>query len=134
MCLTHGHLDRLGHNDSESRKSYFSDGSISYCLLADGEPVLAGGIVNMQWNRGEAWMLPTPFFHRHVRVCYKKIKDTIPYMAKIGGFKRVQTTCAVMVSTILFEHLGFVYEATLKCFGPNGETCYMYARFFEGVN
>jgi RimJ/RimL family protein N-acetyltransferase len=34
------------------------------------------------------------------------------------------------VSIALFEHLGFEYEGTLKHFGPNGETCRMYARFF----
>jgi len=134
--LNSDHLDKLlpqvqlNVEREDIEKAYFSEGSIAYCLLADGEPVFAGGVVNGQWNRGEIWMLPTPFFRSHVRDCYRRIKDIIPLLAIEGGFKRVQATCSVMISTRLFEHLGFEYEGTMKCWGKNGETCHMYARFF----
>lgn len=135
-ALSSEHLDKLlpqanlGISSTSLRLAYFSPGSVSYCLLADGEPVFAGGIVNLMWCRGEAWMLPTPFFRKNVRVCYRRIKDIMLLMAVEGGFKRVQSTCAVTVSAILFEHLGFEYEGTLKLYGPGGENCLMYARLF----
>jgi len=115
---------------TEVKRAYMSPGSLAYCLLADGEPVFAGGVVNLHWSRGEAWMLPTEWFHNHVRTCFRFIKQMVPEMAKVGQFKRLQATCSIMISTNLFRHLGFEYEGTLKQFGPNGETCHMYARIF----
>ena len=135
--LSHEHLDKLldqvslGIESTSLRQSYFSPGSISYCLLANGEPVFAGGIVNLMWNRGEAWVLPTRFFRSHVKICFKTLRDMISKAAKEGSFKRVQATCAVTVSAKLFEHLGFEHEGTMKCFGPRGEDCLMYARLFR---
>jgi len=111
-------------------RSYFSDGSVSYCLLADNVPVFAGGVVNMQWKRGEAWMLPTVWFKAHVKTCYQFMKAVLPVMATTGGYKRIQATCATSVSPSLFRHLGFYSEGVLNCFGPNGESCHLYARLF----
>lgn len=138
-ALSGEHLDkllpqaRLGVEATSLRLTYFSPGSVSYCLLADGEPVFAGGIVNMQWRRGEAWMLPTPFFFNNIRVCYRRIKEILPLMAVEGGFRRVQSTCAITISTTMFKfkHLGFNYEGTMRCFGPKGEDCFMYAKVFR---
>ena len=121
---------KLGITATSLEESYFSPGSIACCILADGEPVFAGGIVNLMWNRGEAWMLPTRFFHRHTGICFRHMIKELAKMAIHGGFKRVQATCAVTISTMLFDHLGFEYEGTMKGFGPSGEACHMYSRLF----
>lgn len=121
---------RLGIKATELEKAYFSDGSIAYCLIANGEPVFAGGVVNLGWDRGEAWILPTKFFREHLRICFKNMIGALPKMAQLGHFKRLQATCAIMLSTNLFDHLGFIYEGTMQHFGPHGETCHMYARLF----
>jgi hypothetical protein len=111
-------------------RAYFSEGSASYCLLLDGAPVFAGGIVNQQWHRGEAWILPTPFFRKHVKTCFRIVRKMLPQIAVDNGFVRVQAVAAAGVCASLFEHLGFGYEGKLKCFGPLGEDCRMYARIF----
>jgi hypothetical protein len=116
------------------KESYFSKGSVSYCLLANGEPVFAGGIINMGFRGGEAWMLPTAFFHSHLKICYRVLRSMIPHAAMLCGQKREQANSTVTTSTILFEHLGFKPEGVLKHFGPNGESCHLYARFFGQVN
>ena len=116
----------------EQRKSYFSDGSVAYCLLVDDIPVIAGGIVNMQWKRGEAWMLSTPFFRKHLRFSFCCARNTLVKAAKEGNFKRVQATCvtAATPSLSLFKHLNFTREGIMKSSGPNGEDCFLYARLF----
>jgi len=111
-------------------RAYFSPGSSAYCLLVDGVPVFAGGIVNLEWHRGEAWILPTPFFLAHWKTCFRIMKKMLPQIAVDHGFVRVQAVAANGVPVSLFEHLGFVYEGKLKCFGPLGEDCRMYARIF----
>ena len=112
-------------------QAYFSAGSASYCVLQDGIPVFAGGIVNQRWHRGEAWILPTPFFRQHVKTCFGIIQKMLPQIAAEKEFVRVQAVASDGVSIALFEHLGFGYEGTLRHFGPLGETCRLYARFFE---
>lgn len=112
-------------------RAYFSDGSIAHCLLSEGEPVFAGGIVNMQWRRGEAWIIPTPFFKSHVKTCYGVLKEILPKLALRQNFRRVQAVCTSSLSEVLFLHLRFKYEGTMTAFGPGGEDCLMYARIFR---
>ena len=116
---------------AQLERAYFSPGSVALCLLADGEPVFAGGIVNMQWNRGEGWFIPTQFFRAHVKVCLRSLREYIPRMAVENGFVRLQATCVKGVSFRILQCLGFEYEGTMKKFGPNGETCDMFSRIFE---
>jgi hypothetical protein len=120
--------------DSVSRetmaKAYFSAGSAAYCLLSDGEPVFAGGIVNLQWSRGEAWILPTPFFKKHLKTCFQTLKRMLPEVAARCHFRRVQAVCSVALAETLFAHLGFEYEGSLRYFGPSGERCKMFSRIF----
>jgi len=112
-------------------RAYFSPQSVSLCLLADGEPVFAGGIVSLGWRRGEAWLLPTKFFRSHVKVCLRSLKECLPRLALEGGFRRVQASCLKGVSSRILMALGFTYEGTLKGFGPSGETCDMFAQLYE---
>jgi len=123
--------ESVAHFAPQLACAYFSRGSVSLCLLVDGEPVFAGGIVNMQWHRGEAWILPTPFFRLHLKTCLRELLRRLPRLAADGGFVRVQATCVKGISASLIEHLGFSREGTMRKFGPNGEICDMYARIFE---
>lgn len=129
--LTAEHLEKLPLPRGLDRRAYFSEGSASFCVLADGQAVFAGGVVNLQWGRGEAWILPTPFFRSNLKTCLWTMREFIPYIAGEYGFHRVQATCLKGISASLFRHLGFAFEGTMRKFGPNGETCDMWARFFE---
>src|SRR6185312_9047597 len=111
--LTTAHLRRLQLPKGLDQRAYFSHGSASFCVLSDGVPVFAGGVVNLQWNRGEAWVLPTPFFRSHLKSCYWVMKQFIPYIAGEFKFQRVQATCVKDVSASLFRHLGFSFEGTM---------------------
>lgn len=129
--LTYAHLASLPLPTGLDQRAYFTPGSIARCVLADGVPVLAGGIVNLFWGRGEAWILPTDYYRSHFKTCFRLLRDTIPHMAVRGRFARVQATCLCGVSGSFFRHLGFEYEGTMRHFGPQGEMCDMYARIFE---
>lgn len=124
--LTDAHLDKLPLPEGLDRRSYFTPGSAAYCLLEDGEPVFAGGVVSLQWKRGEAWFLPTPYLRTHLLTCYRVMREMLPHIAKEYGFRRVQATCVAGASMSLFRHLGFFHEGCLARFGPNGERCDMY--------
>lgn len=112
-------------------RAYFSPGSVALCLLADGAPVFSGGILNMEWRRGEAWLLNTPFFRTHVKTCLRIMRTEIPRMARESGFRRVQATCFQSTKDSLIRHLGFDFEGNLRSFGPHGENCSVWSRIFE---
>jgi hypothetical protein len=131
--LTAEHLDLLPFPEGTDKRAYLSEGSVGCCIIADGQPVLAGGIVNMMWNRGEAWTITTPWFRRHLRWSLRMMLKMLPRMSANGKFIRVQATCPRGVSAHLFRHLGFAYEGTMEKFGPHGETCDLYCRIFEVV-
>lgn len=113
------------------RRAYFSPGSAGCCLLVDEVPVFAGGIVDLQWSRGEGWFLPTHFFYTHVKTCLRSLREYIPRLAAEGGFRRLQATCIAGVSSTILKHLGFTFEGTMAKFGPSGETCDMWSRTFD---
>lgn len=129
--LTTAHLDILPLPEGLDRRAYLSKGSAAYCVLADGVPVCAGGVVNLKWRRGEAWILPTPFFRSHLKTCFFIAREFIPFIAGEYRFHRIQATCVKDVSTKLFLSLGFTFEGTMAKFGPNGEACDMFCRTFE---
>lgn len=129
--LTTAHLSQLPFPKGIDPRAYFSKGSAAFCVLDEGKPVFAGGVVNLEWNRGEAWVVPTPYLKSNLRKCLFLMQQFIPYIAHNFKFRRVQATCVSGVSTKLFKHLGFDYEGTMAKFGPNGETCDMHCRTFE---
>ena len=120
-----------GVSPDDMIKSYLSAGRAAYCVVDRAVPVLAGGIINLQWRRGEAWILSTSLARDHGRAILKMIKDTLPKLAVMYGYRRVQAT-SVLDNARLFSILGFELEAPeLRYFGPAGETARLYARFFE---
>jgi hypothetical protein len=128
--LTHAHLSSFFLPEGTDCRAYFSEGSVAWVLLDNGKPVFAGGIVNLRWNRGEVWILPTPFFRKHVKTCFRKMLECLPEMARIGHFQRVQATCVQGMSAKWLRVFGFTFEADLRKFGPNGEDCQMWSRIF----
>lgn len=129
--LTYAHLQNFDLPDGLDTRAYFTPGSVARCVLDDGVPVFCGGIVNMEWMRGEAWILPTPYFRSHLKSSLRIMRDAIPGMARSHHFHRVQATCVENISASLFRVLGFRFEGTLAKFGPHGETCDLYSRIFE---
>lgn len=135
--LNSEYLDRLLKDaapallTAQLHRAYFSAGSEACCILSDGVPVFAGGIVNLQWNRGEAWFLPTPFLREHLKTCLRYMRFWLPDLAKRNKFVRVQATCVKGIKSSIIKRLGFSFEGTLMKFGPAGETCDMYSRIFE---
>lgn len=129
--LTRAHLNSFQLPEGTDCRAYFSEGSVAWCLLDNGKPVFAGGIVNLKWGRGEVWILPTPFFRKHIKTCFRKMLECLPEMVKCGRFVRVQATCVEGVSAAWLRIFGFTREGTMRKFGPNGETCDMYSRIFE---
>jgi hypothetical protein len=114
----------------EMIRSYLAQGSAAYCLFINGMPIIAGGIMNFGWKRGEAWLLSCSLFEKHVKTCYRVIKQMLPGLAELHKFRRVQAVTMTPGEKSLFKHLGFKFEAELESYGPDGQTCYLFKRVF----
>ena len=139
--FTPGHLDHvLKHSDTDVFSpeqllaSYQSPGSLSFTIMKDSEIIACCGIVNFQYNRGEAWMIPAYRFRENAFSVLKLFKAMLPTVAAQGGFRRIQATGFNNDQDKYFEILGFEKEGVLKSYGPQGEDVTMYAQVFEGAN
>lgn len=100
----------------------------SYCVLLDGKPIAAGGLVELWKGRAHAWallgkeakdhLLPiTRAIRKHLaRVPYKRVE-----MAVDAGFPQA-IHWAFM--------LGFECETPepMRAYSPEGRACYLFAR------
>ena len=111
-------------------RAYTSEGSLARTML-DGElPVACGGIFNLKFRRGEAWVLPGKLARYHGLSIVRSLRKFLPELAQAGGFRRVQATCCDEKTTKLFKLLGFQYEGAMRCYGPQGQIALMYSRIF----
>ncbi len=107
-------------------------GGPSFTLLCDGVPVACGGVILIGWQRGEAWLLLSTLFYRHVKECYRLIKQKIMEIQRAHALRRIQALVSPDLEKAqrLMEHLGFANEGLLKRYGPRGEDLLMFGRAF----
>lgn len=110
---------------------YLFPGSPASCLLVDDKPVAAGGIINLKWHRGEAWLLIAQDARKHFRAIIRLTKELLTTYAKSSDFHRIQATSYWNESRRLLTMFGFTPEGILKHYGPQGESAVIYARFFN---
>lgn len=110
----------------------WKDGGPSYTMLIDEVPIVCAGVVLMGWNRGEAWTLPSKLFYRHIKGCYKEIKNILESIAREHKLIRVQSMIhpSLEVGDRWMRHLGFQYEGTLRAFSPLNEDMRIFSRIF----
>lgn len=102
----------------------------AYTQVIDGEVVWCGGITLTKWHRGEAWLLLSTAFFKHVKESYKAIKAYLSNVMKEHGLVRVQAMIDPENDRAkrLAEHLGFHEEGLLRSYGPRNEDVLIFAR------
>jgi hypothetical protein len=112
-------------------EAYMSPGSIATCFLLDGKPAAIGGVINLQWHRGEAWLLVAQDMRKHFRAILRTSGELLQAYAELLKLHRLQAVSYWNESRKLLTLFGFNPEGTLKRYGPQGEPAVMYARFFN---
>jgi RimJ/RimL family protein N-acetyltransferase len=104
----------------------------AFTLLCDGQPVICGGILMMGWQRGQAWILPSTLFCKHVKQSYRLIKQKMMDIQRAYDLRRIEALVepGFEAGKRFMEHLGFTNEGLLKRYGPRGEDMFMYGRVF----
>lgn len=112
----------------------FKDRGPANSLFIDDRLAASAGIVLLEWNRGEAWLLISPVGFFHVKTVFSQIKRNLLKIVEEKGLKRVQALVRVgfFDGMHFMEHLGFSLETPtgLRAYGPRNEDMFMYARVF----
>jgi hypothetical protein len=121
-------LSRLG--DFEDIVKIWKTGGPSYSLFIDNQVVFCAGVVDMLWQRGEAWTLLSSLFYKHPRVCARIVKSELGRIIKDHDYKRVQSIVEPEDTKAIrfIEWLGFEREGLLRKYMPSEKDMLMYAR------
>ena len=119
-----------GTSENEMIGAYMSTGSVACTFLKDDVPVFCGGIINLGWKRGEAWLLISKNFYKHRKTAFRSIMQMLPILAKSNGFRRVQAVTLDGEGEML-KIFGFEYEGFLRSYGPAGQDVFMHSRVFR---
>ena len=106
------------------------DGGPAYTIFFDGKPAFCTGVVLLDWNRGEVWLLTSSVFYSHIKSSFKIMKKLLTDTIKERGLKRVQALVDPKTKggVSLVEHLGFQREGILRAYGPRSEDLIMFGR------
>jgi len=113
--------------------AYTSPGSVAFTVKCINVPIVCCGIVNMQWRRGEAWIVLSGLFMKYKFSVMKLLKRNLEKVAMSGHFIRVQSTSLSDDRDRYFRFLGFEKEGTLKGYGPNNEDVGMYSLIIKAA-
>jgi hypothetical protein len=122
VALTYAHLLQMGEIDLTQNSRHMA--GPAFCMLADGEPVAAGGIVRQWDNVGKGWTLHTErarssFFL--MRNATRIVKTLAPIVRDAMGLERLEAeTWAQPKYCSWLSHLGFVAEGVMRKY-KNGE-------------
>ena len=95
----------------------------AYTLIIDGEVILCGGVMLLDWQAGDAWTLFADSYQKYPIACFKACKYVIDKISKEHNLRRVQAIVQTELNggQRFAERLGFKKEGILQSFGPNGE-------------
>ena len=116
VVLTRAHLDQLGETDAQQNALRLA--GPAFCLLADGEPVAAGGIVRLWGNVGKAWTLHTEKARDSallMRRIQKHVTTLIPVVRDVMELERLEAeTLAEPKFCTWLSRLGFIAEGKMR--------------------
>ncbi len=97
--------------------------------------VVCVGVRHLWEGVGEIWMVFSPLAAKYPRTV-SFLRTMIAYLQEVMGYHRLQATIDTSwAAAIRFvEHMGFIKEAVMKRYGPNGADHALYALIQEVPN
>ena len=105
---------------------------LSFTLLADNNPILAGGIIPLWDGVAEGWVIATEDVWNYPLSVAKAIRKDFARVAKENNITRVQSAIRkdFFEGQRFAEWLGLEKEGLMRKWGFDGSDQYMYARLF----
>ncbi len=102
----------------------------AFSAFCDGELLGCGGYYQPWAGSAHCWVWETPAAHKHPQGVHKLVKRAILLLERDKGIWRIScdVRCGNTRAERWVELLGFVKEATMRRFGPDGSDFSLYAR------
>ena len=106
---------------------------LSYTLLFNNNPVIAGGIIPIWDGVAEGWVMSSKRVFEHKIRAASAVKKRLDYLCINNNIRRLQTSVkAEFKLGIRFATwLGLEVEGLKKNYGPDGSDYYQLARIFK---
>jgi len=106
---------------------------LSFSLLADNNPILAGGIIPMWDGVAEGWVMASHGVHNHKIKAASAVKKRLDLLCKNNKVWRLQTAVKEEFKTgVRFaEWLGLKKEGLMTMYGPDQTNYYRMAKIYE---
>ena len=106
---------------------------LSFSLLADNNPILAGGIIPMWDGVAEGWVMASHGVHNHKIKAASAVKKRLDLLCKNNKVWRLQTAVKEEFKTgVRFaEWLGLKNEGLMTKYGPDQTNYYRMAKIYE---
>lgn len=125
------HLDLFNFENKENLELLKIQTEYSHdalTLIIDDIPIIAIGLIRINKQAGNIWMVKSKYISKHKIFIVKRLKVLIDFYAKKYKLKRIQTLITPENQKWI-ECLGFEKESELKNFSD--ETTYLYRRLFK---
>lgn len=128
------HLDIVlaGHEELAKKKHFLSgEAVIGRTLIADGAPVICGGIITNYNGVGEVWLVKNPVvFPRYKFTAIKVVKQYLIDFADYYNLHRLQATDeGDEQNGKWLTFLGFKKESTMKMYKHDKTNINLYTKF-----
>lgn len=104
----------------------------AHTILVDQKVLLCAGVMLMNWNRGEVWMVGSKMIKKYQKTTFSSVKKYLDMIIKEFKLRRVQGLVEpdFEEGKRFLEHLGFRLETEkgMQAYGPYGEDILLYGR------
>lgn len=124
--------NRLGQPTEQWGRYHEARGIAATAIAPDGQIVFIFGVHHRWSGCGELWATYAPIVARYP-MALQYTRRLIHVLFEYHGYRRLQATVDPRFDAPVrgVKHLGFVYEGTLRCYGPHGEDHDLYALIRE---
>ena len=110
-----------------------SEPGLSFTLLKDDEPIVAGGVIPMWQGVAEGWVLSSKQIFDYKIKAAGSIKKRLDYICKNNNIQRLQSAVKAefLIGVRFAEWLGLTKEGLMKKYGLDGSDYWRMVKIYE---
>ena len=133
--IASGMNDKLMATDASytNHRLDISEPGLSFTLLKDDEPIVAGGVIPMWQGVAEGWVLSSKQIFDYKIKAASSIKKRLDYICTNNNIQRLQSAVKAefLIGVRFAEWLGLTKEGLMKKYGLDGSDYWRMVKIYE---
>ena len=135
QIIASGMNDKLMATDASytNHRLDISEPGLSFTLLKDDTPIVAGGVIPMWQGVAEGWVLSSKQIFDYKIKAAGSIKKRLDYICTNNNIQRLQSAVKAefLIGVRFAEWLGLTKEGLMKKYGLDGSDYWRMVKFYE---